>query len=149
MKKTDLAYFAGIFDGEGCVTIKKVQKKTTAGNTSRSHSLQVDIGNTNEWLCRQFAFAFGGSVHSQKSTGKRVWRWQVAARKAGAFLEAILPYMRIKRPQVEIALQFQRTRYMRGKKRLTEGELTSADIQRFLIRQFNSRQGNPIYKRNQ
>lgn len=145
MRKTDLAYFAGIFDGEGCISIKSTRTKYGQGKISYSHSLEVSVGNTNEWLCRQLCFSFGGSVNSQKSTGKPVWRWHIAAVKAKTFLIDILPYLKLKRPQAEIAIQFQKSKYMRGKQRLTEAELTLADTRKFLIQQMNGGQGK--YKR--
>jgi len=101
MKKTDLAYIAGIFDGEGCITFQK----------SKSHpqSVFVELTNTNEWIVRQFYFWFGGSFRNWQSQPhwKVTWRWVAQGEGGVKFLELILPYLKLKRPQAELAIQFQ------------------------------------------
>lgn len=107
MKKVDLAYAAGIIDGEGCITIQKKKNKTDI----RPHaSLLVAVASTDEWLCNWLKFAFGGSAcqgNTKTKAGNTVWYWQITTRQAGEFLQLILPYLKMKRPQAELALQFQ------------------------------------------
>ena len=106
MKRADLGYTAGIVDGEGCIGIY-------SPNTKRKHTkyrLTVSVANTQEWLCQWLKFAWGGRVRLAK-TGKPnslpLWEWQISAKQAGEFLKLILPYLKIKSPQADIALKFQ------------------------------------------
>ena len=100
MKKTDLAYVAGIIDGEGTITVVK------NGQTS---SLRVSVCNTNEWLINWLRFSFGGSVYKFRKIekNKQAWQWMLTCRKARDFIVLVMPYLQIKRPQAELAIQFQ------------------------------------------
>ena len=92
MKKTDLAYVAGIIDGEGTIGLYLFPQKTS----KLCYVLRVQVGNTNEWLCQWLAFAFGGftrldSDGSLKGKNhKPTWRWVISAKKALVFLNLIL-----------------------------------------------------------
>lgn len=113
------AYFAGLFDGEGCVRL----------STRRSPVLKVSIVNTDARPLRHLHRQFGGSIteHTWGARHGRPWRrsyeWQVAAGIARSFLRWIAPYVLIKREQVDIALEFLATRRAdRSTKRLTPEE---------------------------
>lgn len=107
MKKTDLAYFAGIIDGEGCITLAKNTK--TSAHSGNTYYVVVTVSNTNEWLCQQLKFAFGGCFSTNLEDHIK-WKpqhhWSISCNKAKLFLEAILPYLKLKKPQAELALIF-------------------------------------------
>ena len=100
MLKKNLAYFAGFFDGEGCIVI---------GNTK--HILQCSITSTTKWILELFRFNFNGSVSKKMkfhpSNRHDIYRWYSTGPTARIFLEAILPYLQIKRPEAEVAIRFQ------------------------------------------
>lgn len=108
MKRTDLAYVAGIIDGEGYIGIcKRHRKMYSKGYTFQ---LSVSVCSTDEWLCTWLGFAFGGSVALRfpgNSKHSPSWNWQIRTKQAGQFLKLIVPYLKIKRPQAEIAIKFQ------------------------------------------
>jgi len=108
MKKTDLAYAAGIVDGEGCIAIHKQYAKRSW------FSLTVQVTSTNEWLCEYMKFMFGGTVRSHPQTyngsQKLIWRWTICSYKASEFLQLIMPYLNLKRPQAELGIKFQSAR---------------------------------------
>jgi len=139
MKKTDLAYFAGIFDGEGCITIRARNRAYLATGTIKAcgyQQLVIYLGNTNEWICRQLQFSFGGSLYCYKSrekTQQDYWSWCATTRNALAFLEAVLPYLRIKKPQAEVAINFQKQKHYHGRRRLTEEDKAMAEASRILL----------------
>lgn len=99
MNDTDLAYIAGLFDGEGCIHWAKVrgyryphasiQMTTTGGLT-----LVVDL--------------FGGqlSKHQDRRGHKDTYRWTAANRKALSFLKAIRPWLKEKAEQADKVFQF-------------------------------------------
>lgn len=97
---TDLAYAAGMVDGEGCIHILYHRGRG-------HHSINVIITNTDprvaEWLLERF----GGRVHHPR---ERVDNWTVSARKAAAFLELVYPYLVIKKEQADLVLKLHRDR---------------------------------------
>lgn len=131
MKKTDLAYFAGLFDGEGCISIDKDYK----GKVYLTLSCRVAM--TNLWVLQALKFAFGGSVRSvkkQKNHWKQAWIWRVSAQLALSFLEQILPYLKLKKPEAEIAIKFARAKMGRqGKRRLSDEQIAVAQAQQILV----------------
>lgn len=91
MAETDLAYLAGILDGEGYIS-RRFQR-----SGERRPTFIVGITNTDmglmEWL-----LGMGGTLHRKKrGAGKQCYEWNVRSlRDAVAFLRAVEPYMRIK-----------------------------------------------------
>ena len=131
MKKTDLAYFAGIFDGEGCIIIRKVKGY---------HNVMVAVANTNEWLCRQFYFSFGGGVRlrsKQIQNRQPIWAWQAYSSDAKNTLVLLLPYLKLKKPQAEIAIRFANRMQKKKGGRVTDGELAVREAERLLISNYN------------
>jgi len=104
MKKTDYAYIAGLFDGEGCIHISK--------RKSGYYQLRIVVSNTNEMIIRWLGFAFTGCVWGKKPKGNRraSWTWGVSDRKAEAFLKLIHPYLILKKPEAELAFKFMQTK---------------------------------------
>ena len=147
MKETDLAYFAGLFDGEGCISIVKSHQPTKHYH----YILCLRISSIDEWLMRLWQSNFGGSLRksipstpcvTSGATRKPVWIWQGWARTAVPVLEALLPYLRLKRPQAEIALKFQERVTENSKKQgksLSSEEIAVREAQRILISNLNQR----------
>lgn len=129
MKKTDLAYIAGVFDGEGCVNLGK------CGNTYKA---RITIGNTNEWLIQRFKFQFGGNIRMNKGRDNRkdFWIWSLNCQQSARFLKLILPYLTIKRPQAQLLIEYEQARHHRG---YNEEELAIQEAQRILMRKYNKK----------
>lgn len=106
MKNEELAYLAGIIDGEGWITIDRCNNEIRVGvamvDTSAVELLQQTFGGKLR-LCSVV-----------KSTHRRTTEWEVSVRKAKDVLTQVLPYLRIKRRQAEVALEFQETKKYRG-----------------------------------
>lgn len=139
MRKADLAYVAGIIDGEGTICIH--QDKAKSGKVYLQ--LRVDVTNTNEWLIQWLKFALGGhtDVSRRAKIGKNwkpSWRWSVSANQASAFLKLIYPYLRLKKPQAELAIKFQEGRKGRGHF-LTDSERAINEAQRILMSSLNKK----------
>ena len=98
----DLAYTAGIIDGEGCIGIYKITNK-------RSFQAKVRVGSTDEELVLWLQDTYGGHINLTNWTtaGRPFFTWDKSDSDIIGFLESILPYLRIKKPQAEIALRFQ------------------------------------------
>jgi len=111
----DLAYFAALLDGEGWITFERANK---------TFSLRVGVANTCKLVLQQLMNEFGGGVRKQHKVNYQVWTWSVSQHKAKRFLEAVLPYMRIKQGEAKIALEFLNTLPTNTSKiRVTDEEL--------------------------
>jgi hypothetical protein len=93
VEENELAYAAGLFDGEGSISL--VRSKHT-----RTHSPQVSIASNDhevlDW-CRE---RFGGSIVTKQPrlpTHSISYDWRLTDRRALAFLELIRPYMIMER----------------------------------------------------
>ena len=98
-------YIAGLFDGDGFVTI---------GWTKRPHSawrLIAGIGMTDDGAIRAVrAEAHSiGTIHvgrARKTTHKPLTNWQMATNSAVWLLKQIQPWLRIRERQVDVAIRF-------------------------------------------
>ncbi len=89
----ELAYAAGLFDGEGSISLVRQRK-------SRTHSPQVSVASTDYEVVKWFQDRFGGSIvtkQPQKSNHSVSYDWRLADRRALEFLEIIRPYLVIER----------------------------------------------------
>jgi len=112
MNKEELAYTAGIIDGEGCIRLAK------RGNTNGlvSYYIGVEVGMTNKDIIYWLKDKYGGSITIRNSHGNRKTRydWSLRTKMAVDFLKMIYPYLRVKKYNADIALRFQSRRRHRG-----------------------------------
>lgn len=93
----NIGWFAGMFDGEGCLSLN-LQKNSR-------FLLGVSVTNTNIESLELFQLQFGGRV--AQHSGRSCWRWRLSGRdKTKAFLETILPYLVIKKKQAQLVLDY-------------------------------------------
>lgn len=101
LKETDLAYIAGLFDGEGCIhwfTVKKIYRYPSVTISMTTHAgldLIIEL--------------FGGKLAyriDKRPRNKPVYRWTVGNRKALNFLETIRPWLREKASQADMVFEF-------------------------------------------
>lgn len=103
LSDTDAAYIAGFFDGEGCVFLHK--------RRNNSVGLMIDCSGTSEVTIKWLHSTTGvGSIHYRKSRSdkhKQCYCWRVAGDAAESLLLQLLPYLKIKKPQAELGIEFQ------------------------------------------
>jgi hypothetical protein len=112
---SDLAYCAGVFDGEGCVTLTRDKELT--------YRLRLKITSTEYSVLAWIQEHFGGTINlSRKETdnNKESWDWYCKTEDQIVFLFGILPYTIIKRAQIIEALNYHFEKQNGGK--LTEDE---------------------------
>lgn len=85
-------YFAGLFDGEGSVTIQLCK--------GRYLSFSLRIGNTHRGVLELAQMEFGGSLCEVPSKTLPLFVWQIGGEGAAGFARAILPYTVIKTDQL-------------------------------------------------
>jgi len=119
----DWKYLAGLFDGEGCVTVSIVERKSDsrggkAGTKIMNCSLR--IANNDPRVLLWLEQNFGGKVRVHSDTRKS-YVWIVQGDKSVEAAAKLLKYSRMKRDQLEnfIALQLLRNR---GGVKITERE---------------------------
>lgn len=95
ISETQAAYFAGLFDGEGCVMIH-VRDRVT--------SLTLTVTNSDLRPLTRLKLIYGGSIWPMPQVeGRRpVWAWRISGRKSLAFVHDILPYTIIKSEQLQL-----------------------------------------------
>lgn len=109
MESETLAYVAGIFDGEGCVTFGRVRK---------ARFIRVLVVNTNRPLLEFLQTIFGGDIQrssSRRPGWKQAWQWRLSWSRAIDFLDAIEPWIRVKVEQLHVAFAWDAIRPGRGK----------------------------------
>jgi hypothetical protein len=105
-KKEISAYCAGLFDGEGYVGIDKTS--VSHGKVRKiHHSIRVVISQKDGAIMNWLKERFGGNVYEQRNGTKySIYRWRIHSLKAVQFLKCILPYVVIKKKQVEFAIAY-------------------------------------------
>ena len=101
----DLRYMAGLFDGEGCISLVKQDRVNSAIPT---YSVRVVIAMTHKPMVKAIHQQFGGLYTERKGTEKSRNAFSVmwANRKAIPILSMLIPHLVLKREEAEIALDF-------------------------------------------
>jgi hypothetical protein len=120
------AYIAGLLDADGWISMHRAN---TGQNHRSGHNWLIGIVNSDLAVLRWVQELFGGSVTERKSNRrspvarnwKTVYDWNPDAKGVANFLQSILPYLRIKKAQAELVLEFIATKQDRRKQyRLTD-----------------------------
>jgi hypothetical protein len=104
LTETELAYIAGIVDGEGCIML---QKCTARASDAYIYPV-VKVANTDfrlmDWLVKKIG-AGAVQYRTRSNTGcKDVQHWTIASNQAIQFLKTIRPYLIVKAHQADVAL---------------------------------------------
>jgi hypothetical protein len=104
MTDIDIGYFAGFLDGEGTINVLI--------DSNANVTIQVWLVNTCRAPLDRALELFGGTLKdypAKKVNCKPMHKWWIIGRNALPFLEAVQPYLLIKREQVRLALEIVRT----------------------------------------
>jgi hypothetical protein len=123
LPETILAYAAGMFDGEGCVTAMIYNEQGY-----EKKRFWVDIVNTDRTVVNWLQITFGGMIYEIQPEGNRKLRftWRLNGELAFEFYQAIYPYSIIKKSQIEMAMYF----YRLNRKLVDEHKLVADLIKR-------------------
>ena len=113
MNDTDIAYIAGLFDGEGCVSYKQyMQKRKGRKKAYPFWQSRLEIAMTEKsilvWLCEVLGV---GTVTEKRykikyTLGwKKQWRWRCSHRDAFKVCCLIFPYAHIKLAKIQKIIQ--------------------------------------------
>ncbi len=141
ISELDLAYIAGFVDGEGCISISK---SSSRGSRNTTYGPNVDITNTNKEILLTIQKILRlGSLESQKrysSKHKPAWNLDFKAGEAKQLLLLIRPYLRLKKRQADLLLEFLETSQHRNQfNPLTVEEAALRDVMYEEMRELNKR----------
>lgn len=107
LEELDIAYIAGLFDGEGSINIFRKQNKSG----SNSYYLEITITNTDFPVLNWLQSVLGGRVDKTSNvklqSSRPLRRWRASCKDAHRILLVLLPYLRVKKIQAELAIEFQ------------------------------------------
>lgn len=100
LSPVEIAYIAGIIDGEGCITLVR-----RAGKTCVPHLIIVNTNQTlRDWLSERLPDCFYDRQPKMNNT-KRVWKWHIAGwKQVPLFLREIRDYLVIKQAQADLVI---------------------------------------------
>jgi hypothetical protein len=115
-----LAYLAGIVDGEGTITITSYKNSRKGkGKEHGRYGAKFSIINCDEGLMLWLVENFGGSSRPMKrnkiNKAHRIsYVWDMGERAATPVISAICPFLVIKKAQALLYLEFRGTRNVTG-----------------------------------
>lgn len=113
----DLAYWAGIIDGEGCISGNR-----TYHNGQVAYSASIGICHTNLKLLEAFKTTFGlhnGIVRRKIRSSRHKQGYQIKSlgEEATNIVSLLLPFLRLKTDQAKLILHLTEMKYERNKNR--------------------------------
>jgi hypothetical protein len=129
MTEIDLAWTAGIIDGEGSIFVMTQKRLDRERDTN--YILRVSVQSTDPYMSAELKRMFpdGAEFGVQRRNNPNhsdTLKWQLNGRKAAKFLTMILPYMRVKHEQAKLAIEFQQLK--KHWRHMTEDGYTQQEI---------------------
>lgn len=99
-----IPYVAGLFDGDGSISIARESRKKSC-----SHTLRIKLSSNSFEIVSWMQNNFNGSTRTDeyKIDAFPNSAWRTSSNLAENFLRQIFPRLRLKKPNAELALQFQ------------------------------------------
>ena len=105
----EIAYIAGLFDGEGCVTckLKPTKRKDRGDKVYNQWYIRCEICMTEkdviEWVHETLGFGWSREKKYKKRPKhyKRQWRWSCGYRDALTFAKLMWPHSQVKLHKLE------------------------------------------------
>lgn len=111
MSKLNSAYFAGLIDGEGYISLlksKKGNKKYWSSTRDYIYIPVIKVAMVDRPIIEFLKDSFGGSFEIRKARGNARESYCWTARKLNVMniLQAIYPYLRVKRKHAEVLFKY-------------------------------------------
>lgn len=101
------SYLAGIFDGEGCIYIKK--GKITKGSVNTPFSIAMIVAMTHYPTIEYLYKEFGGFLFSSKRDDKKhknIFKWQASKKDMIFLIDKMLPFSITKKKELLVGKEF-------------------------------------------
>jgi hypothetical protein len=142
----ELAYMAGMVDGEGSISIHPTRGRVKGTMYDRFET-SLHVYNSNVSVLDWIKARFGGFIYSVKRYNPREkpgFSWKVGHATASLVLTNILPYLIIKRRQAEILIEYQSTRKRCGSNGVPIDVLTHREVLVSELRILNKRGSDAV-----
>lgn len=107
MLSEQLAYAAGIIDGEGCIHVNKRKPNTINRQKNMLYIPKLTVRMTHEPTVKFLQTLFGGSVYCQyPPNNKPIWTWDIQGKHVENALIALSPFMITKKEEALTMLTF-------------------------------------------
>ncbi len=106
----ELAYIAGLLDGEAYIGIKKVNTKYN-GRVNPAYQERIQVRMVDENAIKFLADTLGGSYYKESPSvakGRSLYCYQASNKKATIILSELLPYLKVKHSVAETVLQLRK-----------------------------------------
>tara|TARA_R100000781_G_scaffold51896_1_gene34079 strand:- start:67 stop:486 length:420 start_codon:yes stop_codon:yes gene_type:complete len=129
IRESDVAYIAGLFDGEGSIDFTKRKEKKKYG-TYNCMRISMEITMTDESVLRWVTEVLGcGTFTKKPRKGKRKdgtkyltqWRWRCTFRDAYYVCRLLWPYAHTKLPKIQQVIEHY------AKQKIMNGNVVSLD----------------------
>jgi hypothetical protein len=143
----DLAYAAGIVDGEGSIGWYKPK------TSKATYRVRFSVAMTDIEGPAHMAALFGGRIYEQgrkTGVGKIIYVWQLTCKDAANALEILKPYLKIKANKAELAINLARRMQTPGcntRIPLTEAEIAARKFLASALREANFTSNGSIRSR--
>ena len=107
-----VAYFAGFFDGEGCIQLTRTPARNRTKNPEGGVGLTTVVVNTARAPLEEMQLYFGGTIHAKTKsvTGwRQAYYWMLHGKRAAYFVAAIRDSLVTKQKQADAVLVFAET----------------------------------------
>lgn len=108
-KKTDVAWAAGILDGEGCISIIRTPPSRSARCRSNRYTFQLKVTMGHKPTVQRLVDLFGGTVQDHQPRTERQnasHSWIAGARIGERALKMMRPYLITKAKEADVGLAF-------------------------------------------
>lgn len=137
LSETDLAWAAGLIDGEGCIHIARHRPNTKLGGTAYGYQLVLAVSMVHKPTLDRLASLFQCGVVQPKGTksvrARQAWNWRMRCGYAAVIIRAVRPYLFTKAEEVYLALDYYDTTptyyhltHVRGSARRVSAETLTA-----------------------
>lgn len=110
-KPIELAYIAGFVDGEGCISmVRRKYEKNPKWNVR--YTPRVTVTNGNREILEFIQSLFGGHMSEKKRYSEKhntAWNLVISSTKSIYMATELLPYLRLKKPQAQLLIDFYET----------------------------------------
>ncbi len=118
--EVEKSWLAGFLDGEGCFALRK--------NGTNHYQVNIFLSNTARIALDRVQYWYAGSIYEYKNVPKgqkRQYRWECPTDSHVVFLEDVIPYLFLKKPQALLVLEFTKNKknFLRIKRHMSQEEL--------------------------
>ena len=159
IKNIDLAYWAGVVDSDGSICLSKTYSKRVDGTKRTYHFIRCMIYSNTKSVCERALNCFKlGTIQTSRprtrdrngkiTQDKVMYAWTTTTKDTEKVLKLMIPYLRLKKPQAELALKFRLEKQTNFKGRDKDGNYITLPIEELDKREQMYKQMKMLNHRN-